>query len=605
MKFTLAVLFSWLVATAGWSQSVWRVDAQGGGDFTDIQPAVDVAGSGDVILVAGGEYSGFTALDLDLINTALAGAAQRPFGADKETFLAELETLRDLIGRLGEAETAIATAVAGSAAAGGEAGTDGAFEISGTDLAAASGDGSGAAAPAAQAAPAEAGAPADAAAAGDTGSIAGGSAGGDAGAAAGGGAAGAMGGGFWSWLLTSVERTVSTIDQITNLIDQYLDIPGLNERTEAMFESILEMLDDTLARLDGFLDVVDRWAPPRFDDWISDIKDRIQQERDDIDAILNPPAPVETPDEPDTPVVDTPDSGNDGGNEDQPEREWTADDFTGEGKTIVVIDTGWNSEFLGDDERPIDQFDFYSNDANAQVSTSNDHGSWVDQVVREVADGVETIHLKVFPDGGGGAPFSAIEAALDWVIDAVRDNSFDISAVNLSLGYGNTTSEAATGLSDEFAELDDLGIFSVVAAGNSGQYGVQYLAADENTIAVSASTSAQGIAGFSQHHETLTDIFAFGQSVRIEKETGGADVVSGTSFAAPYVSGVAARLQQAADELIERSLTDDEFIEIMQLSGLDLNGYTGSNDPAGYHVADADAALDYFIQNHDDYAALV
>ena len=267
----------------------------------------------------------------------------------------------------------------------------------------------------------------------------------------------------------------------------------------------------------------------------------------------------------------------------------------------MVIDTGWNTEFLGSDERPIEEFDFYSNDASAQVSASNDHGSWVDQVVRGVADAVEIIHLKVFPDGSGGAPFSAIEKALDWVIDTVEANRFDISAVNLSLGFGNATQEVSTGLSDEFAQLDDLGVFSIVAAGNSGQNGVQYLAADENTVAVSASTSSGNIAGFSQHHSELTDVFAFGQSVRIEKEDGTADVVSGTSFAAPYVSGIAARLQDAADELIDRSLTDDEFIEILQLSGTDLNGYTDGNDPAGYHIADADEAVEYFIDNYQDY----
>ena len=411
----------------------------------------------------------------------------------------------------------------------------------------------------------------------------------------GGAAAGALGLGFWGFFLGSIERTVDQIDGLTDFIGDYLERPGLSDRSVDFMENILEMLDNVLERLDNLLDIVDRWAPPSYDSWIDSIQERIAEERDDIDAILNPPAPVDTPvEEPVTPEspVDTPASDD---------TDWTAADFTGDGKTVVVIDTGWNTEFLGSHERPVDQFDFYSNDGSAQVGNSNDHGSWVDQVVRTVADGVQMIHLKVFPDTSGGAPMSVIDRALDWVIDAVRNDDYDISAVNLSLGYGNVTSETASGLSDEFATLDDLGVFSVVAAGNSGAYGVQYLAADENTIAVSASTSASDIAGFSQHHHGLTDIFALGQSVRIENEFGGANSVSGTSFAAPYISGIAARLQEAADELIDRQLTDEEFVEILQVSGNDLNGYAGSSDPAGYHIADADAAVTYFIDNYNDY----
>jgi len=38
---------------------IWVVDAAGGGDFTDIQPAVDAAASGDLVLVRAGDYTGF------------------------------------------------------------------------------------------------------------------------------------------------------------------------------------------------------------------------------------------------------------------------------------------------------------------------------------------------------------------------------------------------------------------------------------------------------------------------------------------------------------------------------------------------------------------
>ena len=68
---------------------------------------------------------------------------------------------------------------------------------------------------------------------------------------------------------------------------------------------------------------------------------------------------------------------------------------------------------------------------------------------------------------------------------------------------------------------------------------------------------------------------------------------SGTSFSAPYVAGVAARLQDAADAVIGRDLTQDEFVFVMQESGRDLLGYDGT--AAGYKVADADLAVGYFL----------
>jgi hypothetical protein len=40
-------------------QRVWTVDSSGGADFTDLPPAVQIAGSGDVLLVAPGDYTAF------------------------------------------------------------------------------------------------------------------------------------------------------------------------------------------------------------------------------------------------------------------------------------------------------------------------------------------------------------------------------------------------------------------------------------------------------------------------------------------------------------------------------------------------------------------
>jgi pectin methylesterase-like acyl-CoA thioesterase len=57
-------MFEWpagaaVLAMALVPSRTWYVDAAGGGDYRDIQSAIDAASDGDLILVAPGEYAGF------------------------------------------------------------------------------------------------------------------------------------------------------------------------------------------------------------------------------------------------------------------------------------------------------------------------------------------------------------------------------------------------------------------------------------------------------------------------------------------------------------------------------------------------------------------
>src|SRR6188474_1656426 len=69
------------------------VDANGGGDFADIQPAVDAAGEGDVILVRGGHYSSFSVSGKDLVIVAETGATPAVDGALRARNLIASQTL--------------------------------------------------------------------------------------------------------------------------------------------------------------------------------------------------------------------------------------------------------------------------------------------------------------------------------------------------------------------------------------------------------------------------------------------------------------------------------------------------------------------------------
>ncbi len=275
-------------------------------------------------------------------------------------------------------------------------------------------------------------------------------------------------------------------------------------------------------------------------------------------------------------------------------------DFTGAGQTIVVIDDGYSPFY--DQTNTTEEYDFFGffEDPDASVEKLDSHGSWVAQTALGVAPDADIIHFKVFPDEGGSAYFTDIEQALQAVVE--YGEAWGVAAVNLSLGFGNTTDEVLTQLSDELAALDALGIASVAAAGNDGftyDEGVSVLAADPNVIGVSATTEAGDFAGFSQRDEELTDISALGVGVPVETLDGQTGEVDGTSFSAPYVSASIALLQEASEEILGARLDPDAALEILQLSG---EAVEDAPEADGYQVADAEAALQYFIDNSDDYA---
>ncbi|MEL6768505.1 MAG: S8/S53 family peptidase [Pseudomonadota bacterium] len=266
--------------------------------------------------------------------------------------------------------------------------------------------------------------------------------------------------------------------------------------------------------------------------------------------------------------------------------------YDGSGQVIIVIDDG-TSPFY-DQSSTIWSFDFTGqNDRDASVNTIDSHGSWVAQTALDEAEGAGIIHLKVFPDNGGGASISDIEEALRFSEELA--GVFDVAAVNLSLGFGNATRETLTPLSDEFARLDDLGVIAVAAAGNDGERfedGVNVISADPNVISVAAVDQSGNLASFSQTSDTLVDVAATGVGVRVETTSGATGFVSGTSFAAPEISGIAARLSQASWELLGEDLTDEELLDILNATGTEVGG---ADVP--YLEADGDAAVTYFIEN--------
>lgn len=284
--------------------------------------------------------------------------------------------------------------------------------------------------------------------------------------------------------------------------------------------------------------------------------------------------------------------------------------ITGQGQTVAVIDTGIDYTHanlgggFGAGKKVVAGYDFYANDADPMDESG--HGTMVAGAIAATPYTVSgTTYQGIAPDAKlvalrvgteSSIPYSNIEKALRWVID--HHDDYGITVINISLGSGNyTDAHADSTLSDEFATLNQLGIFVVAASGNSNdsstgpisQDGVSYPAADANVFAVAAVTASDVITSWSQRGDEL-DLLAPGDNLVLTKKGGGTGTASGTSFASPIVAGAAALVRQALP-----SARPGDIGSILQASGTnnrDGSGETGNTTTLQFARLNLVGALD-------------
>ncbi len=218
---------------------------------------------------------------------------------------------------------------------------------------------------------------------------------------------------------------------------------------------------------------------------------------------------------------------------------------SGENVKVTIIDTGVDykhpeiSGSFGD----VKGYDFVRNSRDPM--DFNGHGTHVAGIAVGRNYGVarsSTIYaVRVLDENGMGSEANTI-AGLDWA------DSHDADVVNLSLG----SPFASTALEDMCYYLANKGVLVVAAAGNSG-FGPNYPAAfGEPVIAVAAVDEALRHPSFSNIYET-NDISAPGVGIT-SSYIGGYATLSGTSMAAPHVSGSLALVLSALKR--ERNLEE-------------------------------------------------
>ncbi|MBW7473521.1 S8 family peptidase [Paenibacillus oenotherae] len=178
-------------------------------------------------------------------------------------------------------------------------------------------------------------------------------------------------------------------------------------------------------------------------------------------------------------------------------------------------------------------------------------------------------------DADGAGYVSDIIAGIDWCIKK------KIKVINMSLGLQNATSAA---LRDAVQRAYKQGIVIVASAGNSGPNSgtIDEPASYSETIAVAASTIANGIADFSSRGSGI-DIAAPGSIIRSTWLKNGYQVLSGTSMACPHAAGSAALILAK-----EPNLTPAQVAERLRSSALTLPGYVAQSQGSGLlQIADA------------------
>lgn len=201
---------------------------------------------------------------------------------------------------------------------------------------------------------------------------------------------------------------------------------------------------------------------------------------------------------------------------------------------MAVIDTGIDLRhpaFAGRLAPASEWKDYVDGDSYPQeVSGPNyGHGTGVADIIVQVAPNVTILPLRVLgPDGAGDT--TDVVAAIDYAV------SRGAQVINLSLG--TDTDEKALKELVKYALKADVVV--VASAGNNGQESVMFPASYKDaTIGVGSVNRYDELSSFSAYGKDLS-LTAPGESIYTASPDQSVAYWSGTSFAAPIVSGAAA-----------------------------------------------------------------
>ncbi|MCX5178618.1 S8 family peptidase [Streptomyces virginiae] len=212
---------------------------------------------------------------------------------------------------------------------------------------------------------------------------------------------------------------------------------------------------------------------------------------------------------------------------------------SGSGVTAYILDTGIDYTHTEFGSRATFGYDAMPDAATQQGLDCNGHGTHVAGTVGGKTYGVATkvnlVSVRVLGCDGQGT-YAGMIAGMDWV----AKNAKQPAVLNGSLG--GPLSEALNNAADA---LTDAGVLPVVAAGNDAKDACMVSPASAGkVITVAASNRWDEETSFS-NIGTCVEIYAPGEEIVSAKLGGGSKTESGTSMAAPHVTGIAALYREA------------------------------------------------------------
>lgn len=200
------------------------------------------------------------------------------------------------------------------------------------------------------------------------------------------------------------------------------------------------------------------------------------------------------------------------------------------------------------------------------------------------------IPLKFFDkDTDGNIVGGTTKRLANAIISAVDDFQCDI--INISSG---TIDSNTLKLAIDYAVSK--GAIIVAAVGNDGNSKSNYPAAYDNVIGVGSVNNSKEHSYFSNNNSSVL-VTAPGEDINILSDTTSTITSSGTSFSAPYVSGIIADMRE-----INSDLTLQEAMDIIAQTSEDL-GEDGYDEVFGYGVIRADKIIDYMLDEYICYTS--
>lgn len=287
-------------------------------------------------------------------------------------------------------------------------------------------------------------------------------------------------------------------------------------------------------------------------------------------------------------------------------------DFTGEGITIAVMDSGFPDvntmgafQRLRDNGDLLDGYDFVDRTDDVYAFTGNIHGTIV---LSDMAAYIENEFIGTAPDASYYL-FRTEDVSVEnpveesyWVEAAERADSLGVDIINTSLGYTEfdnpNYSYTPADMNGDVAFITkgatiavEKGILVVVSAGNNGANAWQTIGAPADSPSV-LSVGAVDLIGdyvaFSSQGSSAQvgyqkpDVVARGGDAYVVDNTNTIDQFNGTSFSAPILCGGIASLWQA--------IPDVSPTEVMSFVRQSASQYTNPDNFLGYGIPDLDLA---------------